>query len=74
MDFSKLIERVNIVLKAVSAKSTMPILGCLILEVSNNIKLITTLQNVFKATNSNGEDEPLQLTTTLPIRLKVLYK
>ena len=37
---SKLIERVNIVLKAVSSKSTMPILGCLILEVNNNIKLI----------------------------------
>ena len=32
---TKLIERVNIVLKAVSSKSTMPILGCLILEVNN---------------------------------------
>ena len=52
---SKLIERVNIVLKAVSSKSTMPILGCLILEVSNNIKLITTDMELGIETIVDGE-------------------
>jgi DNA polymerase-3 subunit beta len=38
---SELLNSVNIVLKAVPAKSTMPILECLIIEVTNDsIKLI----------------------------------
>lgn len=52
---SKLIERVNIVLKAVSSKSTMPILGCLILEVNNNIKLITSDMELGIETVVDGE-------------------
>lgn len=52
---SKLIERVNIVLKAVSSKSTMPILGCLILEVNNNIKLITSDMELGIETIVEGE-------------------
>ena len=52
---SKLIERVNIALKAVSSKSTMPILGCLILEVNNNIKLITTDMELGIETIVDGE-------------------
>ena len=52
---SKLIERVNIVLKAVSSKSTMPILGCLILEVNNNIKLITSDMELGIETIVDGE-------------------
>lgn len=52
----KLIERVNIVLKAVSSKSTMPILGCLILEVNNsNIKLTTTDMELGIETIVDGE-------------------
>ena len=53
---TKLIERVNIVLKAVSSKSTMPILGCLILEVNNsNIKLTTTDMELGIETLVDGE-------------------
>ncbi len=52
---SKLLERINIVLKAVSSKSTMPILSCLILEVNNDIKLITTDMELGIETVVEGE-------------------
>ena len=52
---AKLLERINIVLKAVSSKSTMPILSCLILEVNNNIKLITTDMEIGIETVVEGE-------------------
>lgn len=52
---AKLLERINIVLKAVSSKSTMPILSCLILEVNNDIKLITTDMEIGIETVVEGE-------------------
>ena len=52
---SKLLERINIVLKAVSSKSTMPILSCLILEVNSDIKLITTDMELGIETVVEGE-------------------
>ena len=38
---SDLSESINIVLKAVPSKTTMPILECIVIDVSNKIKLIT---------------------------------
>ena len=52
---SKLLERINIVLKAVSSKSTMPILSCLILEANDDIKLITTDMELGIETVVEGE-------------------
>ena len=54
---SKLIERVNIVLKAVSSKSTMPILGCLILEVNNN----SLSPDCFRANSRNLDAKMMKL-------------
>lgn len=51
-----LLDRVNIVLKAVPAKSTMPILECLIIEVKDdNIKLIANDMELGIETIVNGQ-------------------
>lgn len=51
-----LVNGVNIVLKAVSAKSTMPILECLVIEVTdNNIKLISNDMEIGIETSVKGQ-------------------
>lgn len=51
-----LVNGVNIVLKAVSAKSTMPILECLVIEVTDNhIKLISNDMEIGIETSVNGQ-------------------
>ncbi|WP_310603631.1 DNA polymerase III subunit beta [Anaerosporobacter sp.] len=53
---SDLLNGVNIALKAVSVKSTMPILECIVIEVtSNQIKLITNDMELAIETIINGE-------------------
>lgn len=53
---SDLVNSVNIVLKAVSAKSTMPILECLVIEVNDNqIKLISNDLEIGIETIVNGK-------------------
>ena len=53
---NELLNRVNIVLKAVPAKSTMPILECLIIEVKNDtIKLIANDMELGIETLVKGE-------------------
>lgn len=55
-DKSKLLEGINIVMKAVSGKSTMAILECIVLEVKNNIiKLITNDLEIGIETIIEGE-------------------
>ncbi len=53
---SELLNSVNIVLRAVSSKSTLPILECMVIDVSeNHIKLISNDMELAIETIVNGE-------------------
>lgn len=73
---SELLNRVNIVLKAVSAKSTMPILECIIIEVINDtIKLISNDMELGIETLVKGNiEEPGTIAVNAKVFSEIIRK
>jgi len=69
---SKLLEGINIALKAISGKSTMAILDCLVLEVKNNtIKIIANDLEIGIETIIEGN---IQTEGSVAVNAKVFYE